>query len=82
MTEGASRTVTVNPERTRFVVTTVRVDEKTGEQCERCGVDLWTRDGAGRYEVVAFVDAGPVLQLHGWLTCNGWLDTCNGWLDT
>lgn len=63
------RTVTVNAERTRYVVTTVHVDEATGETCPACGMTLWTRDGKGEYVRIALFDGAPLLQGHYRGTC-------------
>lgn len=68
------KTVEVSPDRTRYTVTSVRVDERSGEQCPRCGAELWTRDGEGRYTLVMLLAGAPVLELHGALSCPGWWD--------
>lgn len=57
--------VEVSDDGDRYTVATTHVIERTGEQCPRCGEDLWTRDGVGKY-TLAFImpDGGPVLRPH------------------
>lgn len=48
----------------RYTVTSSHVDENTGDRCERCGAELWTRDGKGRFTLAMIFDGFPVLSPH------------------
>lgn len=56
--------VGVSDDGRRYTVTSTRVDENTGEVCDRCGAELWTRDGAGRFTLAFMLGGSPVLAPH------------------
>lgn len=64
MSRMPRKTVIVNDERTRYTVTLTHVDEVTDDVCGKCGAELWTRDGEGRYVLLMLLDGAPLLQPH------------------
>lgn len=69
-----SKTVIVSEDGNRFTVTVTHIDERTGERCERCGIELWTRDGDGPYHLAMMVEGSPVLMTHGPISCPRWFN--------
>lgn len=61
----ASR-VTVSDDRRTYRVQLPEIVMERIEDCPRCGVELWSRNGDGRYASLGVVFDAPLLQPHYW----------------